>query len=121
MAHAENSLEAFAHALKSGCDTIECDVWHSRDKRVVVFHDGDLARMCGAEGQISEIDYAELPLLRGPHAATCRIPLLEEVLDLLVEHGSSICIEFKQEPGRGAGLPASAPDTHLCHGPPASL
>ncbi len=45
----ENTLTAFAHAVAAGCDVIELDVWLTKDGRVVVFHDSDLERMCGAQ------------------------------------------------------------------------
>lgn len=45
----ENTLAAFAHAVAAGCDVIELDVWLTKDERVVVFHDSDLERMCGAK------------------------------------------------------------------------
>lgn len=45
----ENTLAAFAHAVAAGCDVVELDVWLTKDERVVVFHDSDLERMCGAK------------------------------------------------------------------------
>lgn len=45
----ENTLAAFAHAVAADCDVIELDVWLTKDERVVVFHDADLERMCGAK------------------------------------------------------------------------
>ena len=43
---AENSLDAFAHAIKAGADMVELDVWLSKDGVVVVHHDATLQRMC---------------------------------------------------------------------------
>jgi len=44
----ENTLASFAHAVAAGSDVIELDVWLTKDEKVVVFHDADLERMCGA-------------------------------------------------------------------------
>ncbi|TFJ84376.1 hypothetical protein NSK_004363 [Nannochloropsis salina CCMP1776] len=44
----ENTLASFDHAVAAGSDVIELDVWLTKDEKVVVFHDADLERMCGA-------------------------------------------------------------------------
>lgn len=55
----ENSLAAFRDAASAGYG-IELDVRMTSDGEVVVFHDDNLLRMCGAEGSVEEKTYAEL-------------------------------------------------------------
>ena len=46
----ENSLPAFEAAARIGYG-VELDVHLTRDDELVVFHDDDLKRVCGVEGQ----------------------------------------------------------------------
>jgi len=56
----ENTLPAFAAARQAGAPYIELDVHMTRDGRVVVAHDDDLARVAGFDGMIREMTFAEL-------------------------------------------------------------
>lgn len=65
----ENSLAAFAHALESEADGIECDIQLSRDGQLVIHHDLHLnpsqTRLNGAYitpplPSIADLDYADL-------------------------------------------------------------
>ena len=47
----ENTLSAFADAMKHNY-AIECDVHLTKDGVPIVFHDGDLKRLTGKEGQV---------------------------------------------------------------------
>lgn len=88
----ENSLTAFRMAANVGYG-VELDVHLTKDGQVAVFHDHDLERMTGAEGNIEDWDYAELRQLRlagsGEH-----IPLLTEVLEVIGGVGP-IILELK--------------------------
>lgn len=88
----ENSMPAFTAAIDSYYG-IELDVQLSRDGKVVVFHDDDLLRMCGDRAKVDSLPYDEL---RTFHllATTQRIPLLQDVLDL-VDQRVSLIIELK--------------------------
>ena len=91
----ENSLPAFARAVEGGYG-IELDVQLSRDGKLVVFHDDDLARMCSAEGRVDSYSYEELremPLLGSGE----RIPLFTEVLELVAGRVPLI-VELKMSP-----------------------
>lgn len=59
----ENSLGAFRNAVVHGYG-IELDVQLSKDKRIVVFHDYTLKRMCGVEGKVSDYTYEELSKMK---------------------------------------------------------
>lgn len=74
----ENSMAAFKMAVKKGCG-IELDVHLTKDKKLVVFHDDTLERMCSKPGIIEELSYPELAkcYLKGTSE---KIPLLKDVL-----------------------------------------
>ena len=59
----ENSLAAFADAVKAGYG-IELDVQLSADGEVMVFHDATLERMTGEKGKLSEYTLDQLRTLR---------------------------------------------------------
>ncbi len=77
---AENSPAAFREAAHRRCG-VELDIQLTADRQVVVFHDGNIKRMCGADFRVSELTYEQLcgyPLPNGE-----RIPLFSDVLELL--------------------------------------
>lgn len=55
----ENSLGAFKNAVQCGYG-IELDLQLSSDKRIMVFHDASLKRMCGVDKKVSECTFEEL-------------------------------------------------------------
>lgn len=93
----ENSMAAFDAAIASGYG-IELDVHVTADGQVVVFHDDDLARMCGAENEVRCCTYAELSQYR-LLGTDERIPLLSEVLRR-VDGRSPLLIELKNVKSR---------------------
>lgn len=59
----ENTLIGFEHAqrLKAhGLTGVEFDVQLSADGHLVVFHDDDLARMCGEQSRLDQLSVAEI-------------------------------------------------------------
>lgn len=58
--HPENTLVAFEHAVGLGYVYLETDVHLSADGVLVAFHDADLLRTCGIEGDIAHMTWAEL-------------------------------------------------------------
>ncbi len=86
-AAAQNSLEAFAHAVTLGCDAIELDVRRTRDGRIVVVHD---ARVGGRP--VGRLDHHELQTrLKAGQA-----PPLEEVLELAAGR-IAVDVELKED------------------------
>ena len=73
----ENSLAAFQRAVEAGYG-IELDVQRTKDRKAVVFHDGDLRRICGYQGKLRHLTYEELRAYPLPDGTA--IPLLSEVL-----------------------------------------
>ncbi|HYH98198.1 glycerophosphodiester phosphodiesterase [Hyalangium sp.] len=85
----ENTLEAFAEAVRQGADGVELDARVCSSGEVVVCHDDRLDRLAGLPWEVRTTAWWKLqradvgtPLGFGP----ARIPLLEEVLEALPAH-----------------------------------
>lgn len=90
----ENTLRSFKKALELGVDMIELDVRLCRSGDLVVIHDDKLERTTNGEGRVSEnwlYDLRKLDAGKGE-----KIPLLEEVLDL-IDGKAGVNIEIKEE------------------------
>lgn len=75
----ENTEAAFAHAQELGYRYLETDVHRTADGELVAFHDGELERVVGLPGEISDHRWEELCdiELDGGH----HIPRLVDLLD----------------------------------------
>lgn len=98
----ENTLEAFALAVKQGADGVELDVHLSADGQVVVAHDETVDRVSDGKGRIVEMRLEQLKALnfnrpRPGYAPVARIPTLEEVLALLAPTRLSVNVELKND------------------------
>lgn len=96
----ENTLAAFRGACELGVDYIETDVQCTKDGVLVLFHDTDLSRITGAEGNVIDYTYDELCQLDagcwfGEAFMGERIPTLEETLDYLKGEDCSLYLELK--------------------------
>ncbi len=91
-AYPENTLAAFAGAIDIGADYIELDVQMTADGVIVVFHDGDLARLTGSEGTVADSTYEQLSQL---NVGGEKIPTLEEALELIRESSCNVYLEMK--------------------------
>jgi glycerophosphoryl diester phosphodiesterase len=99
----EQTLEAYRTAIELGADGIEVDVQLTRDGRLAMMHDLTLDRTTNGRGRVAEADWSELCQLDAgswfdPEFAGCRIPSLEETLDLVASAGVMLCVEIKGEP-----------------------
>ena len=90
----ENSLPAFANAVKEGYG-IELDVQLTADNKLVIFHDDTLKRMCGDERLLRDLDFSELKKMRLLGGKE-QIPLFTEVLDL-INGKVPLVVEIKPE------------------------
>jgi glycerophosphoryl diester phosphodiesterase len=96
----ENTLAAFANALKLGVDMVECDVHLSKDGELIVMHDFTVSRTTNGIGEIRELTLAELKQLNaaakfvGGSFPAQPVPTLDEVLDL-IKGKAGIQIEIK--------------------------
>ena len=91
----ENSLTAFRLAKENGFG-VELDVQMTSDGQLVVFHDGNLKRMCGIDGKLKNFSFAELQEFRLKDTDE-RIPLFSEVLDVLDD--TDLICEIKGDNG----------------------
>lgn len=75
----ENTLAAFATAVRLGFRYLETDVHATSDGTVVAFHDEDLDRVTDRTGAIAELPWREVAAARvgGSHP----VPTLDELLD----------------------------------------
>jgi glycerophosphoryl diester phosphodiesterase len=99
----ENTLAAFQLALAGGADGVELDVWRCASGDVVVIHDEDTARTCGARLAVPDATLAALRALdagawRGDLYRGERIPVLAEVLEALPS--AVVNVELKARRGR---------------------
>lgn len=97
----ENTKDAFVLASQRA-DAVEFDVRLTADKKIIVYHDKDLFRLCGGARQISETKYKDLPLTK----KGAKILLLDEVLDIC--KGLIIHMEVK-DPRVAFCLPSNLP------------
>jgi len=93
----ENTLEAFEAAMQQGAHGVELDVRMCATSEVVVFHDADLKRMTGRPERIADLGWQELR--RIDLGKACRMPLLDDALDVLHRHDAIVNIELKAEEG----------------------
>jgi glycerophosphoryl diester phosphodiesterase len=100
----ENTLSAFEAAAQRGY-AIECDVHLSADGIPFVFHDKELDRLCGREGQLSDLDAATIARLR-VGGTDDHVPTLAEMLDRVAGR-VPLVIELKGNEGKDDGLVAA--------------
>lgn len=99
----ENTLPAFEAALAAGAPVLECDVQLSRDGRVVLLHDSNLARTGGTPGDVAELPWASLTARDVAYASRfgerfggVRPALLEQLLEL-ARARAEVMVEIKPE------------------------
>jgi len=102
----ENTLEAFAEAVRQGADGVELDAQVCGSGEVVVCHDERLDRLASLPWEVAttawwKLQRADVGTPLGFRPA--RIPLLEEVLDALPAH-FLVNIELKCGHVRDGGL-----------------
>ena len=77
----ENSVLAFKKAIDNNY-LIELDVRLTKDKKLVVFHDDNLKRVCGVNKKVKDLTYKEL-LKYNLFDTTLKVPLFSEVIKLV--------------------------------------
>lgn len=106
----ENTLAAFARAIKDGAEGIEFDVRISRDGVPVVFHDASLHRIAKRRVKVSSLNFEELQAVdvgawfnsKNPRRADAKfeneeIPSLASVFDFLKGYDGRVYVELKNE------------------------
>lgn len=106
-AHQENTLSAVIAAIESRyCDGTEIDVFLTKDKKLVLFHDEDFQRLTGDEHCIYDMTWSELQALTIKQKVETEgglihypqeehIPLLEDVLTVVKGTDFILNIELK--------------------------
>ena len=81
----ENTLESFTKAINYGVDSIETDVWLSKDNVLVIFHgygeNGQMSGMYDHGGNITETKWTELSGYRTIYSSL-KMPTLQDVIKL---------------------------------------
>ena len=77
----ENSVLAFKKAIDNNY-LIELDVRLTKDKKLVVFHDDNLKRVCGVNKMVKDLTYREL-LRYNLFDTTLKVPLFSDVIKLV--------------------------------------
>jgi glycerophosphoryl diester phosphodiesterase len=104
----ENTLSAFRAAAEQGADGVELDVMVCGSGELVVCHDEVLTRLAGLDWVVANTSWERLKTADvGSHLGFGpeRIPLLEEVIDVLPRH-MLVNIELKCEDRNDRGLSA---------------
>ena len=88
----ENTATAANLAWRQGADAVECDVYLSRDGRIMVLHDGSTRRTTGADLPVRETPSDKLRKLdagswKAPEFAGEKIPYLEELIETIPPRG----------------------------------
>ena len=84
----ENTLKSFSKAIESSIDSIEFDVWLTKDKVPVIMHGGDEGQLCphfkvdDKSLLVNNMTFEEMRKLEYKKDHEQKIPTLEEVLDL---------------------------------------
>lgn len=102
--HLENTLEAFAEAIRLRVDGIELDVHGTSDGTPVILHDRLLKRTGGQDVDVDALSFAEL---RNAHP---HVPTLAEVLHM-VGPAAHLDIEIK-DPGMAEQTLATLAEVH---------
>lgn len=103
---AANTLESYAQAVQEGADGIELDVHLTRDGHLVCLHDGRVPLPGGkilTVGDASVSDLAQI-VVGDETTGPTRVPLLEEVYDLLAPTGLQLNVEVKNLLHRYPGI-----------------
>ncbi len=98
----ENTLLAFHKALIAGAKAIELDVHKTKDNKLVVIHDENVARTFQGKGLIKDLTLEEISSLKSRNInyennKLCKIPILYQVLELLKPSKIFINIELKTD------------------------
>ena len=84
--HPENTMPAFAEAVRVGADYIEVDVRTTADGKLVLMHDGSVTRTTDGQGDVAKMTFEEIRALdagskMGPEFKGTKVPTFDEVLD----------------------------------------
>lgn len=95
----ENSVAASKLAWELGADAVECDIYLSKDSRIMVNHDGTTKRTSGKDYTIKNtpsdtLRKLDIGFLKDPKYKGEKIPFLEEIIQA-VPVGKELVVEIK--------------------------
>jgi glycerophosphoryl diester phosphodiesterase len=95
----ENTLAAMRLAWEQNTDSIETDLWLSKDGKIVVLHDADTKRVGGTSNRVAQQTWTDLQKVdvgawKHPQFAGERIPVLQSIL-ATVPKGRRAILEIK--------------------------
>jgi glycerophosphoryl diester phosphodiesterase len=96
--HPENTIPAYAEAIRVGVDFIEVDVRTSADGKLVLSHDNTVDRCTNGKGKVAEMTFDELQALdAGARAGlpNTRIPTFDQALALAHDGGIGVYVDVK--------------------------
>lgn len=98
----ENTLASAKLAWKNKADALECDIWLTKDNKIIVSHDGNTKRTTGQNHKISETNSDVLRTLdagsfKDPKYKGQKLPFLYELIRAMPA-GKEIVIEIKCGP-----------------------
>lgn len=99
----ENTVEGYLLAVEKGVDVVEIDVYMTKDKQLVVFHDETTGRLWNQNLDVKTSTLAELQALslnastaaQYPDYKDVQIPSFEECLEALKDTGVQLFVEIK--------------------------
>ena len=97
----ENTLPAFAAAVRGGATLVEFDVRTTLDDVPVVIHDRTVDRTTSGSGHVWDLSYSEVAALDAgswfsPAYAGVGVPTLDATLELLAAPGPDLLLEIKR-------------------------
>ncbi len=120
----ENTMAAFALAIRQGAHLIETDLWFAQDREIMLHHDRTLQRVMGRPemvGQLSQRELSQCTTLASypPEDGSTHIPALEELLELVRPARMALLLELKDplfsQPGYGDILLEKLKEYDLLH------
>ena len=98
----ENTILAFKEAIKANANGIELDVHKTKDNILVVIHDEDIQRTFKGKGLVKDMTLKELRSFKCRNInfeenLECRLPTLEDVLELIKDTNIILNIEIKTD------------------------
>ena len=98
--HPENTIPAFAEAIRVGADFFELDVRTTSDGKLILSHDDTVNRCTNGQGKVSEMTFDTLHALDagikvGTQFAGTKMPTFDQALDLAHESKIGIYVDVK--------------------------
>ncbi len=81
--HSDNTIEQYKNSINLGVDILEMDVQFTKDRRILVFHDGSLSGKTKCAGSIRDFNFSDLRKKCFYNGTKENIPTLEEVIALV--------------------------------------